>query len=80
MIEMHYYVIITSNKEVHIQNMVMGYEGQHHIHTWKGLLKWKENIDKKFIHIEHGECDCGLKIGDVKEYSGEVWHNKKFEK
>ena len=78
MIEMHYYVTIAPTKEVHIQNMVMNMAGEHHIHSWKGFFKWKRNIDRKFIHIKNGECDCGLKIGDVKEYDGKVWHNEKF--
>jgi hypothetical protein len=31
------------------------------------------------VKVVKGECNCGLKPGDVKEYDGYVWHNPKWE-
>jgi hypothetical protein len=78
-VEMHFYVVRTPDGLYHIQNVVMGHLGQHHIHSEKSYKKWVKGIDKKFVHFREGECNCGLKPGDVKEYDGQVWHNPKWE-
>ena len=65
----------------HVQNWVGPFRGQHHVHTAKGLKNWmrKADINKKHLRIRKGECNCGLKPGDVREYDGQVWHNNDFE-
>jgi hypothetical protein len=79
MIEMHFYIVKNPDGTYHVQNVVMGMLGQHHVHTEKGFKEWSKNIDKRFIHFMDGVCNCGLKPGDVKEYDGKVWHNEKYE-
>lgn len=79
-IEMYFYVTKTSDGMYHVQNIVMGLLGQHHVHNEISYKKWKRKIDKKFIKESNGECNCGLKkSGDVREYDGLEWHNDKFE-
>jgi len=81
-IEMHFYVTKTEDGLYHVQNVVMGHFGQHHIHNEKSFNKWKKNINPKYIHMFEfkASCNCGLtKSGDVREYDGHEWHNDKFE-
>lgn len=78
--EMNFYVTKTPDGLYHVQNIVMGHFGQHHIHNEKSFQKWKKGIAKKYIHINEGACSCGLaKSGDTREYDGHEWHNDKFE-
>lgn len=79
-IRMSFYVTITPDKMYHVQNVIMGQLGQHHIHNKKSYDKWKKGIRQENITISEGECNCGLKkSGDVREYDGREWHNKRFE-
>lgn len=78
-IEMHFYVNRNKDGTIHVQNAVMGMIGQHHIHSKKGFEKWKQGITEKCITSLEGECNCGLKIGDVKDHHGNITHNDRFE-
>jgi hypothetical protein len=79
-IEMEFYVTVDKNGYYHVQNVVMGLLGQHHVHTKEGYERWAKKINPKYIHfLGEGECRCDLKPGDVREYDGTVWHNKEFE-
>jgi hypothetical protein len=79
-IEMHFYVVKAPDGTYHVQNVVLGKLGQHHVHSEKSYEKWAQNIDKRLIHyLGEKPCDCGLKCGDVREYDGRVWHNPEFE-
>lgn len=77
--KMVHYVTITEDGLYHVQNYVGPYRGQHHVHTKKGFEYWLKNVDRKNVKVENGKCDCGLKAGDVREYDGQLWHNKEFE-
>jgi len=79
-INMEFYVIITIDGMYHVQNCVMGMLGQHHVHNKPSYKKWSKGIAETHIHIEKGECNCGLnKSGDVRDHDGHKWHNSKFE-
>ena len=74
-IEMHFYVNRNKDGSVHVQNAVMGMLGQHHVHSKKGFEKWKQDVEESCIKdLGGGECDCGLKIGDVKDHHGNIKH------
>ena len=77
-IEMHFYVTKTPDGLIHVQNFIRGLRGQHHIHNEDSFKRWKKDIDPKYIHVSEGSCDCGLKLGQVREYDGHVWFNDRF--
>jgi hypothetical protein len=78
--EMHFYVVKTPDGLYHVQNIVAGHLGQHHVHSEKSYERWAQKVDKRLIHyLGERECNCGLKCGDIREYDGTVWHNPKFE-
>jgi len=69
MFEMHFYVTRTPDGNIHVQNAVGPYMGQHHVHTRKDFAIWKADIPKGQLH-DHGRiepCDCGLAPGEVRE-------------
>lgn len=73
-IRMRHYVTVTEDGLYHVQNAVMGYFGQHHVHTKKQFEVWvtKNKIAKEDIIMFDGcidgkECNCGLKAGEVKD-------------
>ena len=76
--EMHFYVTKTTDGLYHVQNAVMGMLGQHHVHTEKGFKKWMREIEKEKIHTSSGNCDCGLRAGNVQDHTGNVTFNRKF--
>jgi hypothetical protein len=78
MIIMNFYVTIDKDSVYHVQNAVMGYLGQHHVHTEKGFDNWKKNVDREAIFIEKGQCSCGLKPGEVRDHNGKVTFNEGF--
>ena len=49
MMEMIFYVHVTNEGMYEVQNMVMGMEGQFHVHTKEGFEKWREDINEKCI-------------------------------
>jgi hypothetical protein len=74
---MRHYVALTPDGWYHVQNVVGTMPGQHHVHSEQGYIKWKKNIDKKYIHEEIAEfCPCGLEPGYVKEHDGRAWFNE----
>jgi len=77
-VEMHFYATKTVDSNVHVQNVVMGLMGQHHVHTPKGFEKWIAEIDEQYLHISDGECSCGLQPGQVRSHSGKVTFNEEF--
>lgn len=79
-IRMTYHVTITEDGFYHVQNVVMGHLGQHHVHTKKGYEFWLKNINnKEDIKVSKGKCNCDLNAGDVREYDGHIWHKQEFE-
>ena len=80
-LKMMYYVSTNKDGTIHVQNCIMGRFGQHHVHSKKGFENWKKNISEKDIIKlkDTKDCNCNLKVGDVKEYDGTIWHNEKFE-
>jgi hypothetical protein len=69
-IRMRHYVTETKDGLYHVQNVVMGYFGQHHVHTKKQFEAWlKKNkiAEDDIIKLAGNECDCGLKAGEVKD-------------
>jgi hypothetical protein len=79
MVEMYFYVYKNPDGTIHVQNIVMGRLGQHHVHSEKSFEEWKKGIPEHLIHYMGTSCNCGLRAGDVMEYDGRVWHNPKFE-
>jgi hypothetical protein len=76
---MRHYVALTPDGLYHVQNVVGAMPGQHHIHSEQGYIKWKKNIDKKYIQEEIAEfCPCGLESGHVKEHDGGACFNEKY--
>jgi len=78
-IEMHFFATETPDGLIHVQNYVGAYRGQHHVHTRESFERWQRETGASVEEIRKGECNCGLKAGDVKEYDGYKWHNEKFE-
>lgn len=82
MITMTFYITETKDGLIHVQNMVMGYAGQHHVHTPKGYQEWLKGIserERKTIKIRKvNECQCGLQPSEVREYDGQKWVNNRF--
>jgi hypothetical protein len=76
--KIYFYAVETPDGNIHVQNYVGIYRGQHHVHSKKGFKKWLRENDLK-VDVVKGKCDCGLKPGDIKEYDGVVWHNPRFE-
>lgn len=81
MADISFAVSKTGDNLIHVQNIVGGHEGQHHVHSEKGFEKWrKESVPKGIeIKIEPRACPCGLTVGQVKEINGKTWLNANFE-
>ena len=75
-IDMRFFATECPDGTIHVQNIVAGYKGQHHVHSKESFERWRKGKD---VVIEKGTCDCGLKAGDCREYDGHVWHSKKWE-
>jgi len=80
--EMHFYITKTEDGLIHVQNYIRGIGGgigQHHVHNEDSFKRWKKDIDPKYLHISKEKtCNCGLKLGYVREYDGHVWFNDRF--
>lgn len=72
---MHFYVTQTPDGLYHVQNMVMGMSGQHHVHMKKGFNHWKADLEPGDISYTKGVCDCGLKPGWVRDHDGPTHYN-----
>jgi len=75
---MSHYVTIDLNGWYHVQNVVSGYSGQHHVHSKEGFERWvrETHTGKSDLIIDNTPraCDCGLKPGDVRDHEGHVRH------
>jgi hypothetical protein len=79
MFQMLFRAVIYPDGTVHVQNSVMGHLGQHHVHTLKGYKQWKKDTERECeeTKAKKGEkCDCGLKVGQTREYDGQTWDNE----
>jgi hypothetical protein len=76
--KMYFYAVECPDGTVHVQNYVGPYRGQHHVHSKESFERWRRENGLE-VKVVKGECNCGLKPGDVKEYDGNVWHNPKWE-
>ena len=78
-------VTVTPDGLHHVQNVVAGLSGQHHVHTAESFARWREPkdglhaVEDDDIRKGEGECTCGLAVGDVRDHTGRVWHNEEFE-
>lgn len=68
----------TPDGTIHIQNAIDGLPGQHHVHTKESFERWRSTLKPKYLEIKKGECSCGLRPGQVREYDGDVWFNDRF--
>ena len=66
--DMTFYCTKESDGTIHVQNAVMGMMGQRHVHTQEDFDKWaKGNEDSiQWMAPDLGDCDCGLRAGEVK--------------
>lgn len=78
MIVMEFYATKTPDGKIHVQNAINGLLGQHHVHNAESFERWSKLIKPDNLHLEDGACDCGLEVGQVREYDGAVWFNPKF--
>lgn len=69
-LRMRHYVTRTPDGLIHVQNTVMGYLGQHHVHTKEQFEEWiiKEGniVAEDIFELEGKSCDCGLKAGEMR--------------
>ena len=64
---MTFYCTREPDGTVHVQNAVMGYLGQHHVHSPEDFERWKTGISKSHVvWLDAAPCDCGLKPGEVR--------------
>ena len=77
MYRMSFAVTTTPDGLYHVQNVVAGVSGQHHVHTAESFARWRKPGDD--VRMDEGECGCGLGVGDVRDHTGKVWHNEDFE-
>ncbi|KKL12150.1 hypothetical protein LCGC14_2538690 [marine sediment metagenome] len=73
---MTHYIFRNAKDEIHVQNAVRGYLGQHHIHDSKSYFEWVREIPDDQIREMHTPCDCGREHGTytawpVKEGDGD---------
>jgi len=73
MYEMTFYCTREKDGTIHVQNVVMGMMGQHHVHTpedfevWRGDGK-KRIPDSRIEWLENCKpCGCGLRAGEVRD-------------
>lgn len=79
--DLSFRVTETTDGLLHVQNVVKGHDGQHHVHGKAGFLKWqKQSVPKEItISTVAGPCACGLTAGQVKEIDGRIWNNPHFQ-
>ena len=80
-LQMRFYVFQTPDGNYHVQNMVGGYEGQHHVHSPQSFDKWSKEIAGlgNIEMLDPASCDCGLVPGDIRGHTGKIQHNAEFE-
>ena len=77
-IEMEFYATKTPDGKIHVQNVINGLRGQHHVHSAESFERWSRHVNPGNLEIDEGECGCGLEVGQVREYDGRVWFNDRF--
>ncbi len=69
MYEMRFYCQRTTNGLIHVTNMLMGLQGQHHVHTDTEFQQWATDVPEVSIDWEtlkqSSPCTCGLQNGKV---------------
>ncbi len=60
---MTHYVFRNGDDEIHVQNMVGGMFGQHHIHDAASFKAWVAEIPGKQLSEMKLTCDCGQTDG-----------------
>jgi len=67
---------MTRDGLVHCQNYVFGNRGQHFVVS-KDEFESRIKIDgREITSVEAGNCDCGLSLGECREYDGRTWKRK----
>ncbi len=63
--EMTFYCTRAPDSTVHVQNAVLGFLGQHHVHSPEDFERWKVGIpESRIVWLAAAPCDCGLKPGE----------------
>ena len=72
--EMVHYWHEDQNGLIHVTNMLLGMEGQHHVHTKEGFARWKKmtGVGKNCMRLDATQCNCGLKPGQARSRGGRV--------
>ena len=69
MYEMRFYCQRTPDGLIHVTNMLMGLQGQHHVHTDTEFRRWAASVTESLIDWEvlkqSSPCTCGLQNGKV---------------
>ena len=53
---------------IHVQNVIGGYLGQHHVHAQDSFGRWRRTVAQEdLVRVNVMVCDCGLKPGEVKQ-------------
>ena len=65
---MIFYVSKDKKGNLHVQNMIGPYQGQHHVHTPEDFKRWKRlnRIPNDVISELDGTCECGLQAGGTR--------------
>lgn len=63
---MNFYCTKEKDKTVHVQNVITGVFGQHHVHTAKDFKKWSKGISNIKWLTNTSPCTCGLRPGEVR--------------
>lgn len=65
--EMTFYCTREADGTIHVQNAVLGYLGQHHVHTPEDFQKWSRTVDPgRIVWLKASPCECGLHAGAVR--------------
>jgi len=72
--EMSFYCTREADGTIHVQNAVMGFLGQHHVHTPEDFERWRragyQPVPDRLIHwLEAAPCRCGLAPGEVRQHA-----------
>ena len=63
----HYVSRGPGRRTVHVQNMLVGLTGQHHVHSPAQFRRWQRTVqpgEAELLHVR-GICRCGLRAGEV---------------
>jgi hypothetical protein len=78
-VKMHFYYHKDHRGRIHVQNAVMGYLGQHHVHTPEEFEEWKKGISEDCLHEGPvDDCNCGLEPGEARSHDGHLYQVTKM--